>query len=62
MQYQNTEIEKTFASLNLGVTTFVINALTNLEQALYKKDEELKTAVLEIADLKNLIEETDESN
>ncbi len=48
MQYNNTEIEQTFASLNLGVTTFVINALTNLEAALFKKDEELKAAVLEI--------------
>ena len=48
MQYQSTEIEKTYASLNMGITTFVINTLTNLESALIKKDEELKTAVLEI--------------
>ncbi len=62
MQYQSTENEKTFAALNLGVTTFVINTITHLETLLAEKDSQLVNARIEIEELKNLIEERNESN
>ena len=57
MQFNSTKIEETFASLNLGLTTFVSNTISNLEQGIAQLQKTVKDYQTENEKLKKQVEE-----